>query len=122
MPITRKQFDLAVESRIEEWMKTIHAFLAEHKDEAFSTIELKQALHPIPAELEGLRSADIRRGGGQPDIGTVDWVQLEKERAYKEDDRAIDRALEKLAQLRTTEERIASGTSYYLYRRPLPSR
>jgi len=42
MPITRKQFESEIDPEIEEWMKKIHTFLAEHKDEAFTADELKK--------------------------------------------------------------------------------
>ena len=44
MPITRKQFELGIDSEIEEWMKKIHSFLSEHKDQAFSEGELRESL------------------------------------------------------------------------------
>ncbi len=44
MPITRKQFEIGVDTKIEEWMKKILAFLAEHKDEAFTHDELRKAI------------------------------------------------------------------------------
>ncbi len=44
MPITRKQFELEIDSKIEEWMKKIYTFLAEHKDVAFGRRELWETL------------------------------------------------------------------------------
>jgi hypothetical protein len=40
MPITRKQFELG--TNITGWMKEIHDFLTEHKDEAFTEEELRE--------------------------------------------------------------------------------
>ncbi len=45
MPITRKQFEIGIDPKIEEWMEKIRAFLSEHKDEAFNANELLEALH-----------------------------------------------------------------------------
>ncbi len=53
MPITRKQFEWGVDAEIEKWMNKILAFLAEHKNEAFTRDELwkliyKQTSWPKP--------------------------------------------------------------------------
>ncbi len=44
MPITRKQFVIGIDPKIEEWMKKIHSFLSQHKDAAFTREELWGAL------------------------------------------------------------------------------
>ena len=45
MPITRKQFEWGVDAEIENWMNKILAFLAEHKDEAFTSDELWKLIY-----------------------------------------------------------------------------
>lgn len=49
MPIGRKAFELAMNT--EEWMKAIHDFLIEHKEEAFTSGELKKEFG-VPDVLE----------------------------------------------------------------------
>jgi len=44
MPITRKQFELGIDTEIEGYMKRIRDFLAEHQEEAFTLSELGHAL------------------------------------------------------------------------------
>ncbi len=44
MPITRKQFEMGIDPKIEEWMKEIHSFLAQDKDTAFKKGELWEAI------------------------------------------------------------------------------
>ena len=45
MPINRRQFELGVDTEIEEWMGKIVDFLAEHKDEAFTRSELWKLIY-----------------------------------------------------------------------------
>lgn len=45
MPITRKHFELGIDTKIEQWMKKIHSFLTEHKDAAFTADELWKTLY-----------------------------------------------------------------------------
>ena len=42
MPITRKQFDLGITEEIEDWMRNVHEYLAEHEDAAFSIDDLDE--------------------------------------------------------------------------------
>ena len=51
MPITRRQFELEIDTKTEEWMEKIRAFLAEHKDEAFTLEEIRQHYEPTLLEL-----------------------------------------------------------------------
>ena len=48
MPITRKQFEWGVDAEIEEWMGKISAFLAQHKDQAFTSAELWKTIYAKP--------------------------------------------------------------------------
>ncbi|MBI2832231.1 MAG: hypothetical protein HYX79_08245 [Chloroflexi bacterium] len=44
MPITRRQFELEIDPKVEEWMRSIHSFLTTSKNEAFTFSELWEAL------------------------------------------------------------------------------
>ena len=57
MPITRKQFELEIDTEIEKWMEKIRAFLVEHKDVAFSRTELWETLCGKGEEWEAWVSA-----------------------------------------------------------------
>lgn len=46
MPINKRYFDLGINNTIAKYMKEIHSFLAEHKDEAYSKSELIEGLLP----------------------------------------------------------------------------
>ena len=101
MPITRKQFELEINSKTSEWMRKIHKLLAEHKDQAFSAKELYKSFtgkqlprFPIPEDEGG--------GFGYSAEGYEEGV-------------AFDTALEKLVELGTAEKRIIQGEDYYSY-------
>ncbi len=84
MPITRRQFEMEIDTQIEEWMKKIHGFLTEHKDVAFKESELRYALwgeRPLP----------------------LDVMQ------------ALNRALEKLFELKAVEAKKIRDEWYYSY-------
>lgn len=85
MPITRKQFELEIDPRIEEWMKKIHVFLTEHKDEAFRESELRNAL-----------------------LGEAPPMSLDVMKAFSQ-------ALEKLAELEVVEFRKIRDEWYFSY-------
>ena len=109
MPITRRQFELEIDAKIEEWMRKIHSFLAEHKDEAFNEDELRQHYSP---PLVGLLSDAQKRylqvkGKGDP----FDILPGEKW--------SFDRALEKLVDLRAVEKATIRASEYYAYKRDL---
>jgi len=59
MPITRKQFELGIDAEIESYMKRIHDFLAQHRDEAFTLSELGQALGVPLASWLRLSSGEL---------------------------------------------------------------
>ena len=87
MPITRKQFELEIDPRIEEWMKRIHAYLVERKDEAFTEEELK----------------DVWKRGHDPRT----WAGVEN--------KAVDEALAKLVELGSAQARRIRGVTYYSF-------
>jgi hypothetical protein len=92
MPITRKQFYLGIDSEIEQWMRKIHPFLSEHKDEAFTVDELHQE-HKSELAYEG-------------ESGLLSGAKLE----------VFDHALEKLVDLGAVAKRRIRNTDYYSYR------
>ena len=51
MPITKTEFYTAVEERVKEFMRQIHAFLDENREQADSEAELVKALR-VPADAE----------------------------------------------------------------------
>ena len=59
MPITRRQFEWGVDAEIEEWMEKIRAFLAEHKDEAFTMDELWKAIYAKSSWPTSVREAFV---------------------------------------------------------------
>ena len=86
MPITRKHFELGIDMTTAEWMRKTYDYLAQHKDEAFTTEELGQALGllTLPGGLL------IDEGAG-----------------------VFSDALDKLAELEAAEKRLIRGTAYY---------
>jgi hypothetical protein len=86
---------LGIDSEVEEWMKKIHSFLIEHKDEAFSAYELLE-------QLSSLRGV-LRTGG------SVEVSKLEEEEV------ATDAALEKLVEMGAAEKRTIRGEYYFSY-------
>lgn len=111
MPITRRQFELEIDIKTEEWMDKIEAFLAEHKDEAFTEEDLRQHYRPI---LLGLLSEQEKRRlqviGGKGDPFAI----------LPDEKRAFDLALEKLVEIQAAEKRIFRDTHYYAYNKDLP--
>ena len=85
MPITRRQFELEIDSKIEEWAKKVYAFLVEHKDEAFTSDELENQW--------------------RHDYDSRTWLGVESE--------VFTKALNKLVELRAAEERQIRGKYYY---------
>ena len=70
MPITRRQFDLGVDSALEGTMRKIHRYLHAHRDEAFCSSEL--------AELLRLTEPDVREAVETlEDIGALDTRRVE---------------------------------------------
>ena len=44
MPLTKRQFELGIDEEGEEWMRQVYRLLAEHRDLAYSTEELEEAI------------------------------------------------------------------------------
>ena len=93
MPITGKQFELGIDSAIEEWMKKIHSFLVEHRDEASTQYELAEQLDGFSERYKKLS------------FGAVGVVA--------EFNSTFEMALEKLVETRAVESRLVRGQSYY---------
>lgn len=93
MPITKRQFELEIDQKTEEWMKSIHAFLAQHKDEAFTEHEIRQQFRPAVGVFAILpeEEADFHLG------------------------------LEKLVGLGAVGKAIIRGSAYYAYRADFPN-
>ncbi|MBI2304616.1 MAG: hypothetical protein HYU86_07720 [Chloroflexi bacterium] len=94
MPITRKQFELGIDSAIEEWMKRIHRFLADHKDEAFTEEEIK-----------------LNILGQPPERDTPEWIKTLLK--YQEKQVGFSEALGKLVELSAAKEKSVGGATYY---------
>jgi len=91
MPITRRQFELGIDDKVEELMQRIASYLEDHKDSAFSFEELKLALHTGPERGElGAIYASPR----------PEWHLLGP-------------ALERLVDLNVVSLRVVAGTGYY---------
>ena len=80
MPITKTEFYTAVEERVKELMRQIHAFLAKNKEQAYSEAERFQALR-VPSDAdsdlafrEALRALD--------GIEAVQWGIIKGEDYY----------------------------------------
>ena len=107
MPITRRQFELEIDAKIEEWMRKIHSFLNTHAEEAFTEAELHEALDP--SWLVDLQKKDRQQG----------FLSLEESSTRKSEERAFDLALEKLVELGAVGKATIRASEYYAYRREL---
>ena len=109
MPITRKQFEVGIDPKIEEWMKTIHSFLYEHKNEGFTEEELREQYRPTLFESlsdEKKKFLETRRSRDPFHI-------------LSDENRAFELALEKLVELRAAAKAIIRDTEYYAVRKKL---
>ena len=88
MPITREEFELGMDAE-REWIRLIHGFLTEHKDEAFTSREL----------WEGMVA--------------------EKSVPFHAMGHPIDGPLERLVEMGAAQRRRFRGEDYYLYANPL---
>lgn len=109
MPITRKQFELEIDTKTEEWMKKIHGFLAERKDEAFSEAELRE--HYSPTLFESLSDSEKRLAKLQGYRNAFNLLPGEQS--------AFSLALERLVELGAIGKSIIRDTAYYAYRQEL---
>ena len=103
MPITRKQFDMGIDQRTEEWMEKIRTFLTEHKDEAFTREEIRQNYHKDLLELLTDQQKEFLKLRGGNDPFTV----------LSDESSAFNAALEKLVEMDEVEERRIRGEDYY---------
>ena len=44
MPLTRRQFDLGIDEEIENWMRQVYELLENHRDLAYTSEELREAV------------------------------------------------------------------------------
>ena len=96
MPITRKQFELEIDIKTEEWMKKIQDFLGAHKEQAFSAEELYK-------EFTGKK---LR----------VPPTENEEGGYYESEGVDFDAALEKLVEIQEAEKRIIRDTDFYSHK------
>ncbi len=93
MPITAKQFELGIDSVIEDWMRRIHEFLVAHRQEAFTVAELAEQLNGLDKQFERFKSKGIET---EPRFQAGFLV-----------------ALDKLAETGAADSRIVRGERYY---------
>ncbi len=91
MPITRRQFELAIDDHIVAWMKRIHEFLLSRREKAFTRLELIRALG-IVKENEFLK-----------DLSHAEAAQV----------KSFDEALGTLVDMGAADKRLVRGTPYY---------
>ena len=106
MPITRRQFELEIDEKIEEWMWAIHRLLAEHKDEAFTEEELLEHYRPALSEQLSDDQRKLLKIRGLTD--PFDVLTSEKW--------AFDLALEKLVDFGVVSKAEIRRSDYYAYR------
>ena len=107
MPITRRQFELEIDAKTEEWMKKIHGFFTEHKDEAFSKEELRQYYSKLLAEHLPEKEREMVLS---PDTQFDAFYFLSGEAS------AFNLALERLVGLEVLDKSIIRSKNYYAYR------
>lgn len=99
MPITRKQFELGIDSPVQDWMNKLYDFLAARKEQAFAEDELADELNgwdPKQKELKARVPSLVVRPLGDFKL-----------------------ALEKLVETRAVGVRRIKETAYYSHSRPL---
>jgi hypothetical protein len=76
MPLTKRQFELGIDSEAEGWMRQAYRLLAENRDLAYSALELREAilgtgvLYSKQTKLD--RALDVLAELGAADKGTID--------------------------------------------------
>jgi len=103
MPITRRQFEMGIDNRIEEWMEKIRAYLCEHRDEAFAKEELRKYFSTTLVESLDERYQRIMQHNKNMDAFNFlsdEWS-------------AFESALSKLFEIRDIEEREIRDVIYY---------
>lgn len=102
MPITRQQFELGIDRTLEELMEKIHAYLAEHRQEAFARDELTCLVLGRPSAYDSLTSP-------KEPVGPDEFQRLRKE------DEAFGTALDKLVSMDSVAEKKIRDRYYYSY-------
>lgn len=105
MPITRRQFELEIDEELEEWMRDIHGFLAEHKDEALTKEELLE--HYRSGLLEQLSDQEKELSITES-VDPFDILSGEKT--------AFELALEKLVEFGVVGKAKIRYSEYYAYK------
>ena len=103
MPITRKQFEMGIDNKTEEWMGKIQTYLCEHIEEAFSKEELRQYFGTTLVEL--LEEHQKRIVEQQKNVDAFYFLPDEKS--------AFNSALGKLVETDDIEVRIIRDVYYY---------
>jgi hypothetical protein len=109
MPITRRQFELGIDDAMARCMETIHHYLAERRDEAFTADEIFEGLRTelLEAVHSGLQSEFLRLEVPPSLVGHMARG-------------TVNIALEKLCELGAVASRQIGGRKYYAYERELP--
>ncbi len=95
MPLTKRQFELRVDEEGETWMRQIYDLLAEHRDLAYSTEELRETFL-----------------GDEPDMFKVEPDLAEE---YTQKERKLNRVLDVLVGIGAVDQRDVAGTDYYAF-------
>ena len=73
MPLTKRQFELVIDSEAEDWMRQAYRLLTEHRDLAYSADELEQAILGTAVSIEKVnklnRALDVLAETGAVDKG-----------------------------------------------------
>lgn len=94
MPITKRQFELRINEEIGKWMVAVYSYLADHKDLAYSSAEIRDVMANT---LGRPRILDDDRGGV----------------AVRTDILGI--ALDRLVGTGAVQERVVAGGNYYSF-------
>ncbi len=92
MPITKRQFELGIDSDLEERMQNIYSFMESHQDEAYSLSELRE-IFKIP---DSPKDYDYSSAAG--------WVT---------DNERFLMSLERMVKLDIVRERDVASVKYY---------
>ncbi len=79
MPLTKRQFELGIDSEAEDWMRQAYRLLIEHRDLAYSAHELEQAILGIEESFDKVnklnRALDVLAEIGAVDKGEVEGTE-----------------------------------------------
>lgn len=105
MPISRKQFQQAIDPKIATWIDKVHKFFDDHTDEAFTEEEIRQQ---FSAELLGNLSEEQKKlyhVTGKEDVFAV----------LPGEESALMGALRSLLETDRIEKKIIRGVTYYAH-------